>query len=930
MVQCSPKEAEAVNHARRSVAVAVLGLSLAVAALTVLLSCSNGGGGGGGEAAGGNSEVPAAFSITGKTFSVPLAATGVFDLSGTGDAVRKAAAIGLFTTTPTDSPSSGTFFLDASDVQATGQAGTFLVNVRVGHGSSANPCDEGEDIGSFSCSYDGQAVTLGVGELSLIGMPLSCACSGSFTLCLETSGPAGARLEITTLGVRFGPSSGLGDNENDNMSDEAEWEPIEGPPPVVLEIEPNTRVTKSIPAATGGALTAVGSRTMTLEIPPGALPADTEVSMTILSDSVSGRGACVAMFEPNGLVLNTPATLTITLPQPLPLSESLNQVQIGSADPDDFLDTGVLATLSEDRTTVRIPVTHFSGDGYYVNCHAQSLRRIVQSLTRPLEQGGRGLTKADVINEIQITLGNKWVPRKPEWTDAEYEEEVRVAYANLNTRFDAFASNDADAYANAYELMAFLNTFYSLGSVRLDPERASGGEVITDAAGNAVVHTTNPKCIVKLAALAGRKDHLPPIVLLDSSFRVGGASDANASSADGPVIYDGGFSHSAPIMLRDGSVQIEQGVELTKEKADALQAAREAYRDANPGRWQAQGISMPSRGVVPVELTTIDRLRSWRSGALLNDEYSFWTGEPAPLVTESRALPWVSARIWIPQGTYVDLCKECTLAAQCTDRVFCNGDEVCQEGLCDPGSEPCPASECDEDADECRDGQGGGGGGLGGGTCWEVSLHDLAAHVDEIEGLPPDVDPGDIPRNIPVSDQLSQGGRLILQLDVDGQIERLWVRSTESVNGIDTIEFLRLTVPNVDLLPGQLVYSDVYQDVGLNEDGSEVTFAYGFTQTVTAQGTSATGSFAYELAGGGLAGSPPDRFGWASYSSEMDVRGTNPETGSPVHVRVTTTGLADGVLLPACPDPASSSVLSQEEVQQMAEDQSSGEGDVEP
>ena len=46
----------------------------------------------------------------------------------------------------------------------------------------------------------------------------------------------------------------------------------------------------------------------------------------------------------------------------------------------------------------------------------------------------------------------------------------------------------------------------------------------------------------------------------------------------------------------------------------------------------------------------------------------------------------------------------CTVDSDCDDGLFCNGSEVCVNGLCQAGAVPCGAGQyCNEDADTCED-----------------------------------------------------------------------------------------------------------------------------------------------------------------------------------------------------------------------------------
>ena len=58
----------------------------------------------------------------------------------------------------------------------------------------------------------------------------------------------------------------------------------------------------------------------------------------------------------------------------------------------------------------------------------------------------------------------------------------------------------------------------------------------------------------------------------------------------------------------------------------------------------------------------------------------------------------------------------------CNDGTFCNGVETCRNGLCTRGAPPCPANECDEQADACEscddaDGDGAKDAACGGTDC---------------------------------------------------------------------------------------------------------------------------------------------------------------------------------------------------------------------
>ncbi len=187
----------------------VLSIAVALGGLLLFASCSSSGGGGTRPPNGGDDEGTdgGGFPITGESFTLDLGGGAVFDLTAGGEAVRNAFAVQLFTETPTDSPSNCTLALDTQDVQMSGaetaQTQSITVAAYIGDANSTNPCDDGENIGSFTVSYDGATVSLGTGELSLSGTALSYVSSGSFTICLSASADADAIMEIVSMTVRF-------------------------------------------------------------------------------------------------------------------------------------------------------------------------------------------------------------------------------------------------------------------------------------------------------------------------------------------------------------------------------------------------------------------------------------------------------------------------------------------------------------------------------------------------------------------------------------------------------------------------------------------------------------------------------------------------------------------------------------------------------
>ncbi|HUU81905.1 MAG TPA: hypothetical protein VM243_00250 [Phycisphaerae bacterium] len=893
---------------------------LFVAAFT-LLGCSAGPGGG-------TDGQPPDFPITGKQYMMPLGEAGVFGLSDGGDPVQAGVAVELFSQTPTDSPSDCTLFLALSDVQlqdaADTGARTITVGVHIG-AASANPCNDGVQVGSFTLSYDGAAVSLVTDELSLSGSALAYACSGRFTVCLTVSGDMGATLRISQLGLRFAPPEG-GD---DGVPDQPVSQESEGPPEVNLVVEEDSRATEMIPAETGGTVTATGSTTMVLEIPPGALSEDTEVSLTIASDRENSPYTYVGLFEPAGLELSEAATLVITLDPPLSADEALNVVEIpvsssaakpirrGSSKagvraaaealgPPDMVDTGFVASTSADGTTVTIPLENLNtGTGAVLNCHGHSVRRIIQAL-----QLKRNMSKGQIVDAI--------MDRHIDQGLGEGSNDAAILRAQLEESFDNVMTRPGEADASWHILQAYLNTFYRLSGVRLDAELEGAKQVKQDAGGGYLIDASNPACLAKLAALARTSD-LPPIFNFGRSF----PTDWAGPGSDDGLRLSKDMPHSGALRLVNGEVVIENGASLTKQRAAQLAQARQQYLHDNPELAELWDYEMPPDRVVPLPLTDLDRLRTMRSGEAIKADIKRWGGDVSS-VTTGNGIPWPAVRVWVPEGVYRELCKVCAAATDCDNSLFCDGAEACgSDKLCTRGPDPCPNQACDEGTDKCKE-DGGGGAGVGSvprGVCWEMTLTDAVAHLDVISGLPDDIPPGSIPDQMTAADSLGQAAGVILKFDDSGRLDSLWLRLPEAIPelGVEMMEFVRLTRPNVLLAPG-LTYSDVRQDVSVSSDGSRLSFEFGFTMNFAQEGASAKVEFSYAVRDAAFVGNPANRFESGSYSAEIYSEATAPELEGTVRMRVTGTATAAGTQMASCPDPNLDVAMSQEEALALMEE----------
>lgn len=144
--------------------------------------------------------------------------------------------------------------------------------------------------------------------------------------------------------------------------------------------DPSRAVSVEIEAATGGTVTAIdaGGVSFRLDIPPGALAADTTVTVTPLSSLMftgPGSGACPgcgaddstcchrgALFEPSGIEFDEPATLTIGFPagEPFPF-DTLGMIVL--FDPPRNGYCACCTELDEGGKTLTTPIYHFTGYG---------------------------------------------------------------------------------------------------------------------------------------------------------------------------------------------------------------------------------------------------------------------------------------------------------------------------------------------------------------------------------------------------------------------------------------------------------------------------------------------------------------------------------------------------------------------------------------
>ena len=130
-----------------------------------------------------------------------------------------------------------------------------------------------------------------------------------------------------------------------------------------------TGVAPFVSAETGGTLTTPEG--IVLDIPPGALPRDTRVTITLVSPEDLPSGGIVGVrFSPDGLTLNVPATLRLPLPKPRTPETAPVIWEFLGTDPRGAYFTSEIVELEDDGWTAILSVRHFSGRGCADNCHA--------------------------------------------------------------------------------------------------------------------------------------------------------------------------------------------------------------------------------------------------------------------------------------------------------------------------------------------------------------------------------------------------------------------------------------------------------------------------------------------------------------------------------------------------------------------------------
>ena len=191
-------------------------------------------------------------------------------------------------------------------------------------------------------------------------------------------------------------------------------------------------VTGRIPADRGGVLTTPEG--IELSIPPGALADDTEVTVRALShdELLAASGDLPdlyltgAIFEPDGLVLRSPATARFPLPANWPPSESPTLVLGRGADPELALPDPypVKVEALAGSVSAEVAVHHFSTWIMSKNCHAGTIRRILEAFEK------RGCPRDRVLEQVHNRYNGE--------VDVDLESAVNSGRTQVQAVLDAF------------------------------------------------------------------------------------------------------------------------------------------------------------------------------------------------------------------------------------------------------------------------------------------------------------------------------------------------------------------------------------------------------------------------------------------------------------------------------------------------------------
>jgi hypothetical protein len=366
----------------------------------------------------------------------------------------------------------------------------------------------------------------------------------------------------------------------------------------------------------GGTLTTTGGITLTVD--PGALPGDTSVGLIPVSVTESDdRFIAGARMEPDGLVLDSPLVVRFPLPSDWDADDTPVVYEFKGDDPSDAVETGAYArvTGSPGAYFAEVLVSHFSGTVCAKNCHAGTIRHVLEKFEE------RGCDRDSVLAR------------------------VRGKYNGVNVPRDGCEKRGVET------VQAFLDTYF---------EDRGGFNAGNPVPGNL------------LAELAGYAQSGRQVVLAFKPGTWGSRSGPNNFYPTSVTEY----AHTAPLVVKNGVVQIRNTLATGNQKLiNALggeNVVRYPLDQVNEFRGLQQGVAVEqSLGLNPGDLSDpsknpygldiyhpIEGQSYW--GRAWSDPWTYllsegkWSGVPP------RSIPWTAVRIYVERldGPQSELCPE--------------------------------------------------------------------------------------------------------------------------------------------------------------------------------------------------------------------------------------------------------------------------------
>jgi len=232
--------------------------------------------------------------------------------------------------------------------------------------------------------------------------------------------------------------------------------PPADPVDVAVELDQARAVSATIPTE-GGSITAVAAdgSELTLTVPPDALLSPEEITLTPVASVAdlpfSDGLVAAAHFEPEGLLLLQPATLTITLPSAIPATELIGFGY--TAQGQDFH----LAPMYVDGATLTFPIAHFSGAGSGRGNDGDAGGQAGRPPTSPQDQATQ--TIASILRQAQARDGDL----TPDELDA-IGDALQIWFTtSVMPNLRAAEGNDAVLEAALSELIAWYDRVLSFG-----------------------------------------------------------------------------------------------------------------------------------------------------------------------------------------------------------------------------------------------------------------------------------------------------------------------------------------------------------------------------------------------------------------------------------------------------------------------------------